>query len=102
MTEPSALLLLHPRDNVLVVVRPVGAGEPVLIDGTLVSAAEAIEVGHKVARLDLMAGSKIVKYGAPIGSLKQAVKCGAHVHLHNMKSDYIPSHTRKASGDERL
>jgi len=29
----------------------------------------------------------------PIGSATRAIKAGEHVHLHNMKSDYIPTYT---------
>jgi (2R)-sulfolactate sulfo-lyase subunit alpha len=35
-----------------------------------------------------------VKYGMSIGSSTLEIQPGDWVHLHNMKSDYIPSHTR--------
>ena len=56
---------------------------------------EEIQVGHKIACYALKAGYKVIKYGAPIGLMTEAVDAGRHVHLHNMKSDYIASHTRK-------
>jgi hypothetical protein len=93
-------ILLHPDDNVLVCRAPAAAGQTVQIDGAPVVLASAIEVGHKIARRDLKAGDKIFKYGAPIGSMTQAAKTGAHVHMHNMKSDYISSHTRDVVGDK--
>ncbi len=31
-----------------------------------------------------------------------AAAAGEHVHMHNMKSDYIASHTRQATGDGGL
>jgi (2R)-sulfolactate sulfo-lyase subunit alpha len=99
MSEPSAVILLHPEDTVLVLRRSLQPGESVIFDNQQVTVTESIEVGHKLARFDLKAGSRILKYGAPIGSLTQDVPRGGHVHLHNMKSDYIPSHTRKASGN---
>lgn len=55
---------LHPHDNVIVCCRSAQKGE------------------------------QILKYGASIGSATEAIKTGQHVHLHNMKSDYIASHTR--------
>jgi hypothetical protein len=93
-------ILLHPDDNVLVCRAPAAAGQTVSIDGAPVVLATAIEVGHKIARRDLKPGDKIFKYGAPIGSMTEAAKTGAHIHMHNMQSDYISSHTRDVVGDE--
>jgi hypothetical protein len=90
-----ALLLLHPDDNILVARRDIAAGEPVEIDGQAVSMPAAIELGHKVARRALAADTRVLKYGAPIGSMKIAVAPGEHVHLHNLRSDYLPSTSRE-------
>jgi carbonic anhydrase/acetyltransferase-like protein (isoleucine patch superfamily) len=90
------LLLLHPDDNVLIAAAAIPAGAALSIDGQAFVADAAIEVGHKVARRALAAGDKVVKHGAPIGSITVPVAAGAHVHLHNMKSDYIESHGRGA------
>ena len=89
------LILLHEADNVLVCVSPIVAGEVLEIDGAAVAAGEAVAVGHKVARRPLEPGDKVLKYGAPIGSITRPVAAGGSVHMHNMKSDYIASHTRK-------
>jgi hypothetical protein len=93
-----SLILLHPDDNVLVLSAPVRAGQALVIDGRTVTAAVDVGVGHKLARRDLTVGDKVLKYGAPIGSITAPVAVGGHVHLHNMKSDYIASHTRQATG----
>jgi D-threo-aldose 1-dehydrogenase len=87
-------ILLHPDDNVLVCIAPVTAGEPVDIDGQETATKQDIAVGHKLARRALNGGDKVVKYGAPIGSMTAAAQAGEWVHTHNMKSDYIASHTR--------
>ena len=86
------------RDNVLVCRRPILAGDRLSIDGHALFAPADIAVGHKVARRPLAAGEKVVKYGAPIGSMREAAPTGGHVHMHNMRSDYIASHTRDAVG----
>lgn len=93
-----SLILLHPDDNVLVLGAPVRVGDALTIDGRSVIAATNVEVGHKVARHALAVGDKVLKYGAPIGSMTAAASAGDHVHMHNMKSDYIASHTRQATG----
>jgi len=91
------LLLLHPDDNILVARRDIVAGERVEIDGEMFTIPKAVELGHKVARRDIAADARVLKYGAPIGSMKSAVMRGEHVHLHNLRSDYIPSTTREGS-----
>lgn len=100
MTPP--VILLHPNDNVVVCRRAVLAGERVVIEGTVdFVAAQNVDVGHKMARVALPSGAKVIKYGTPIGSTTAAVTAGTWVHLHNMKSDYISAHTRTATGDEQ-
>ena len=94
---PASALLLHPDDNVLVCRARIAEGDEVLIDGRRVVSAAEIDIGHKIARRDLKAGDKIIKHGAPIGSAVADIRIGAHVHLHNIKSDYIATHTREAS-----
>jgi hypothetical protein len=87
-------ILLHPHDNILVVTAAIAPGDTVTIDGTPVTVHTRIEVGHKVARQPLATGATVTKYGAPIGSMTAPAERGEHVHLHNMKSDYIASHMR--------
>jgi (2R)-sulfolactate sulfo-lyase subunit alpha len=91
------LLLLHPDDNILVARRDISAGERVDIDGESFTIPAAVELGHKLARRAIAADARVLKYGAPIGSMKTAVARGEHVHMHNLKSDYIPSTTREGS-----
>jgi hypothetical protein len=88
------LLLLHPDDNILVARRDIAAGERVEIDGESLVIPAPVELGHKLARRALAADARVLKYGAPIGSMKTAAARGEHVHLHNLRSDYIPSTTR--------
>ncbi|QAY76712.1 UxaA family hydrolase [Sphingosinicella sp. BN140058] len=92
------LLLLDEGDNVLVCTRPIAAGDQFLIDGRLHAAQVAIPVGHKVARHALAAGDKVLKYGAPVGSANRPIAAGEWIHLHNLDSDYIPTHSRKTVG----
>lgn len=91
-------ILLHPDDNVLVVVAPVEAGDLLPVGGGTVPAREGVTIGHKVARVPLRPGDKVIKYGAPIGSMLAAAEPGDWIHMHNMKSDYIAAHDRSAGG----
>jgi hypothetical protein len=92
------LLLLHPDDNILVARRDIAAGERVEVDGEAFVILNAVELGHKLARRNIAAEARVLKYGAPIGSMKVAVSRGEHVHMHNLRSDYIPSTTRETEG----
>lgn len=100
MNPRGPFILLHPNDNVLVGGAPTQAGQLIMLDGHSVTLPTAIPVGHKIARGAIAQGEKIIKYGANIGSATAAIGAGSHVHIHNMKSDFIDSHTREATGYE--
>lgn len=93
--ETARLILLDPEDNVLIAVGAVAEGEPLCIDGEALTAPENIPAGHKLARTDLRVGEKVLKYGAPIGVAMRAIARGAHVHSHNLRSEYIAAHSRE-------
>jgi hypothetical protein len=88
------LLLLAPGDSVFVLRDQIAAGEMIDVEGVRVRIPSALGLGHKIARVVLGPGDKVVKYGAPIGSATRAVAVGDHVHLHNLKSDYTATHGR--------
>lgn len=46
-----------------------------------------LENGHKYARRNIKSGENIIKYGNPIGHAICDIKCGEHVHTHNMKTN---------------
>lgn len=88
----SRLLLLFEGDNVLVARTRIRGGETVSVEGTAVTLAADLPLGHKLARRPIVAGEKIVKYGAPIGTATEAIATGTPVHVHNVKSDYTPTY----------
>jgi len=97
LASPSAatdgrLLLLFEGDNVLVARMRIRAGETVAVEGTAVTLAADLPLGHKLARRPIAAGDKIVKYGAPIGTATETIAIGTPVHVHNVKSDYTPTY----------
>ncbi|WP_416306005.1 UxaA family hydrolase [Neptunicella sp. SCSIO 80796] len=90
----SHFVHLHPLDNILVCRRYSVRDSQIEIGNEWITLQQDIDVGHKIAILPLDKGSKIIKYGAPIGSASQNIAKGEHVHLSNLQSDYIASHTR--------
>lgn len=93
----GAFVLLHERDNILVCSQSAPAGSVTEIDGHPIMLAEDIPLGHKIARKPIARGEKVLRYGIAIGSMSADVAAGAHVHSHNLQSDYIPAHGRNAS-----
>lgn len=91
-TRPH-LIQIHPNDNVGVLSRSVQRAEPISYQDWQVLAAADFALGHKFALADIPAGAKVMKYGVSIGSTTGPVKRGEHVHLHNLKSDYLPTYT---------
>ena len=102
MTQPDhRLLLTHPQDNCLIACAPLAAGTRLLTaDGELVLPA-AVALGHKVARHALRNGEQVLRYGAVIGSVTADVAAGEHLHTHNLRSDYLPTHVPKGALQER-
>ena len=88
-----AAVRLSPLDNIVVLARRVGAGESMDVEGWPITVRQPLGLGHKVALLGIARGEKILKYGVPIGSATCDIEPGEHVHLHNMKSDYLPTYT---------
>jgi len=92
MHDPK-LLLLDPADNVLVAIQTLEAGDTLTVAGQRVNVPARLTHGHKLAARAIRAGEKILKYRVPIGSATRDIAVGEHVHLHNMKSDYIQTFT---------
>jgi hypothetical protein len=84
---------LSPADNIVVLTKSLPADAALEIGGRVYHQSAALELGHKLATRFIHVGEKIIKYGAPIGSATCDIEAGEHVHLHNMKSDYLPTYT---------
>ncbi len=88
-----ALLQIHPADNIAVLRRSLPADAGFVVAGSVHRLPDALALGHKIALTAIPAGTKIIKYGVPIGSAVFDIAAGEHVHVHNMKSDYLPTYT---------
>lgn len=94
-TAAQNLLLLSDADNVLIALGPTEAGPHPVSDGSVAQVKQAVTLGHKIARHAIAQGEKVLKYGVPIGSASADIAAGEHVHVHNMQSDYTPTHSLK-------
>ena len=93
MSSCSAFVL-SPADNVAVCRRNVRAGERLELGNEPVVARVDVPLGHKIARRFIPSGAEVIKYGMSIGSTTKDVQPGEWVHLHNLRSNYISTHTR--------
>jgi altronate dehydratase len=85
----AILIRLSDEDNVAVAAKSIAAGTTLEIDGVSMVAADAIPFAHKIALLPIAAGQQVIKYGVPIGRATAAIAPGRHVHVHNIRSDYV-------------
>jgi len=99
VTEPR-FIQLHPDDNVLTVASRIEAGQSYQTGGASIVATEPIAVGFKVAARPIPAGTKVIKYGAVIGSATRDIAPGEVVHTHNLRSDYLPTFLRGESENQ--
>jgi hypothetical protein len=90
------------QDNCLIARLALHAGNIVTIDGQNIVLTQEIPLGHKLARHALNVGDKVIRYGAPIGSITRPVAVGEHIHTHNLESDYIPTYTLTGEGHHFL
>ena len=77
---------IHPQDNVAVALCPLAGNTVVSLEDQQITLLEDIPQGHKFALTDIPAGSRIFKYGNPIGVAREDIKCGSWVHTHNLKT----------------
>lgn len=87
-------IVIHPNDNVGVLKSDVLPNESITCGELTITSQKALKLGDKIALKAMPIGAGILKYGSHIGSLTQSVAAGEWIHVHNMKSDYVPTHLR--------
>jgi len=84
-----ALIRLSEQDNVGVATGTVAPGDRLAVGELEVTARDPIPFAHKIALHPIASGEKVIKFGVPIGSATVPIEAGQHVHVHNIKSDYV-------------
>jgi len=86
-------ILMHEADDdVGVAVMDLAAGSEIgaaTLEGQSAGSivvTQDIPLGHKVAMRDLAANKRVIEYGRAIGLATQAIACGDHVHVHNIRT----------------
>lgn len=96
--DPSPLLRLHEDDTVGCLVTSLPKASAITSGPFTWYLMDGLSLGHKIALVPMVAGEKVIKYGVGIGSATQDIQPGEHVHLHNMRSNYLPTYTLDEGG----
>jgi len=83
-TAENSAIRLHAADNVAIARVAIAPGTELRIEGVVVTAADAIPAGHKIALHPIAAGEMVLRYGQAIGRAKAPIAPGQHVHTHNL------------------
>ena len=86
--QTKSFIKINPQeDNVVVLLRPFKEGEEIHVDGTTITVRQDTPQGHKILLRDLKAGDQVIKYGFPIGHLREDLKAGQWVNENNLKTN---------------
>jgi altronate hydrolase len=88
-TAETAVIHLHPKDNVAIARASLPAGQQVQVDQAKLMLKEAVPMGHKVALRPIAEGGRIVRYGQDMGRAKRNIEAGQWVHTHNVSFEEL-------------
>lgn len=77
-------LRIHERDNVLVALQDLHAGERLELPGISVLTLETIPAKHKVALREFLPGESILMYGQLVGKATQKIAAGQRIRTDNV------------------
>ena len=83
----AKFLKINVADNVAVAIEPLKAGEYVNVEGVEFALKNDIPAGHKFLLTDLKEGENVIKYGYPIGHLREDHKQGEFINDVNIKTN---------------
>ena len=79
----SPIIRIHPADDVVIARHQLLGGTLLASEGVTVSGL--VPPGHKLAVRPIAAGQAVRRYNQIIGTAKQAIAPGQHVHTHNLE-----------------
>ncbi|HKX44026.1 MAG TPA: altronate dehydratase family protein [Burkholderiaceae bacterium] len=77
------VIRIHPADDVVIARQQLVGGTAIASEG--ITVAGLIPPGHKVAVRAIAQGAPVRRYNQIIGTAKQAIAPGQHVHTHNLE-----------------
>jgi altronate hydrolase len=79
------VLKVNPKDNVIVALLDLPAGESVHLDGTEYTLVKDIKAKHKFAAVDFEDGDHIIMYGVIVGKANRFIRKGEVITTENVK-----------------
>lgn len=79
------VLKVNPKDNIIVALLDLSAGESVHLDGAEYTLVKDIKAKHKFAAVDFQEGDQIIMYGVIVGKANQHIKKGEVITTENVK-----------------
>lgn len=79
------VLKVNPKDNVIVALLDLPAGESVHLDGTEYTVVKDIKAKHKFAAVDFEGGDHIIMYGVIVGKANRFIRKGEVITTENVK-----------------
>jgi len=86
----SAILRLHPEDNVLIALRDLHSGDQITLGGDSFALTTDVPSKHKFATQDLAAADSVVMYGTLVGKATHAIPKGSVLTTRNIRHDAAP------------
>jgi altronate hydrolase len=81
------ILRIDPKDNVLVALTGLPAGQPITFAGEQYIPPTEIPAKHKFAIRDLAAGEEVIMYGGVVGLIRQPIPRGGLLSTRNVQHD---------------
>jgi altronate hydrolase len=86
----NKVLKIHPKDNVLIALADLKAGEVVNYQGETYTLVDDINAKHKFYTTDMNAGDEVFMYGTLVGKTQFSLKTGALMTVENLKHAAAP------------
>lgn len=81
----NRVLKVHPKDNVIVALSDLKAGESVQLNGESFTILEDVAAKHKFATTDLEIGDEVTMYGVLVGKAQKPIFKGGVISTANLK-----------------
>ncbi len=84
------ILKVHPKDNVLVALSDLKAGQTVTYQGKIYTLVHDVNAKHKFYEYDMNAGDEVLMYGTLVGKIQYPLKSGSLMTTDNLKHAAAP------------
>ncbi len=89
---PRSVLQLDPRDNVLIALADLKAGERIDFEGQIYTTSRHVPAKHKFATCNLAIGDSVVMYGVLVGKAVKPIAAGEVLTTTNIQHQAAPFH----------